>query len=78
MPETASDTEPDSTVWDLAALRRKFGRLYDIFPAGAVICAYREGPEGRVRLPLRAMTAEGLRAKILADIARIPAQRQEQ
>jgi len=59
--------EPDSNVpgEDISSLRRKYGRWYDIFPAGRVLCAYREG---RDQPPLRAMTPEELAAAILADL----------
>ena len=72
-----SNVQPDTSVWDLPKLIKAFGRFYDIFPAGQVLCAYRTGPEGRDWPVLRAMTESGLARMILDDlIPRVPPARQ--
>ena len=78
--DVQGETQPDTTAqWDLPKLIMTFGRFYDIFPAGQVLCAY---PEGHDRPPLRAMTPAGLAEKILDELdpsrAAIPHARQAQ
>jgi len=67
----------DTAVWDLPALRRKFGNYYEFSHIGLTWYAWPH--DGHLTRAITALTAEELRARIIADMAaprpRIPRQR---
>ena len=70
---------PDATVWDLPALRRRYGEWYEIYHIGLTWYAWPH--DGHLTRAITAGTGEKLRTRIISDLASprpgIPLQRQE-
>jgi len=77
VPETRSVPEPDIAVWDLPALRRKFGNYYEFAHIGLTWYAWPH--DGHLTRAITARNGEELRAKIISDLGvprpRVPHQR---
>jgi hypothetical protein len=65
---SSSNVQADISVWDLAALRRHFGDVYEFAHIGLTWYAWPH--DGHLTRAITALAGEGLRARVIEDLGR--------